>query len=328
MNTIVKMEFGSTVYGTRIPTSDVDIKGVYLPQGNDILLGRVKDAINLNTKLGSDSKNTADDKDEEYYSLQKYVNLLLEGQTVSLDMLFVPEKHIIYNDCIVWNEIQRNKDKFLHSGYSSFVGYCKTQANKYGIKGSRMNAVKKVIEYLTFLQNDVGSHKKLFQHKDVIETFVMLANDEFIKIVELLNAQKTGLEPYLEVCNRKVAFHATIKYALQTFQKIYDEYGVRSKAAESNQGVDWKALGHAVRIANQAKELLLTHNVTFPRPEADLLLQIRKGELPYKQVAELIEEGLAEIVIASEKSTLPKEPNRKWAEQLVLYCYRGVVTNE
>jgi hypothetical protein len=31
--------------------------------------------------------------------------------------------------------------------------------------------------------------------------------------------------------------------------------------------------------------------ITYPRPEAHLLLKVRKGELPYKAIAEIIEEG-------------------------------------
>lgn len=92
--------------------------------------------------------------------------------------------------------------------------------------------------------------------------------------------------------------------------------------------IDWKALMHAVRISKQAKELLLNHNVSFPRPEADLLLKIRKGEMPYQDVAELIEIGLEEIEDAALVSTLPKEPDRKWAEELVYDYYKGVVKSE
>src|ERR1700744_6582982 len=94
LDLLVKMEFGSQVYGTNLPNSDTDIKGVYIPEPKHILLATTKDAINYNTKQGSLTKNQPNDLDEEYYSLQKYLKLLCEGQTVALDMLFVPEKHI------------------------------------------------------------------------------------------------------------------------------------------------------------------------------------------------------------------------------------------
>lgn len=322
LDSIVRMEFGSVVYGTTVPSSDVDINGIYIPEARDIIMGSVKESINYNTKQGTTTKNTADDRDEKYYSLKKYINLLLEGQTVAIDMLFVPKNHHIDSEGFVWREIISNKDKFLYSGYSSFVGYCRTQANKYGIKGSRMNAVKDTIEFLTHLISISGNtHERLSRYEFQIQEWTKNLNNEFVLVEMLQNAQKTILEPYLQVCNRKVPFHSTIKYAIQVYHKIYDEYGHRAKLAQSNEGIDWKALMHAVRIANQAKELLLTHQIVFPRPEAESLLKIRKGELPYQEVAEMIEQGLQDIELAAAQSTLPEKPNYDWANELVYDTY-------
>ncbi len=83
---------------------------------------------------------------------------------------------------------------------------------------------------------------------------------------------------------------------------------------------------HAVRVASEAYELLMLHHITYPRPEAALLLQIRKGELPYQQVAELIEQGLADLGYAQSKSTLPAEPDRQWAEDFVHDRYLEHIT--
>ncbi len=40
MKTLVRMQFGSHVYGTNVPTSDHDFKAIHLPEGRDILLQR------------------------------------------------------------------------------------------------------------------------------------------------------------------------------------------------------------------------------------------------------------------------------------------------
>ncbi len=37
MRTIVQMKFGSHIYGTQLPSSDLDIKGIYLPEPKEIL---------------------------------------------------------------------------------------------------------------------------------------------------------------------------------------------------------------------------------------------------------------------------------------------------
>src|SRR3954469_7121505 len=61
--------------------------------------------------------------------------------------------------------------------------------------------------------------------------------------------------------------------------------------------------------------------ITYPCPEAALLLQIRKGELPYRQVAELLETGLERLEECQQLSTLPEAPDRAFAEDLVAECY-------
>lgn len=317
MKSIFRTEFGSHVYGTNVPTSDQDFKAVFIPDFKDIILQRAPRTINLSTKEDKNSRNTQDDIDEESFSLQEYCKLLAQGQTVALDMLFTPEKHWTRNDLVIWQELRKNKDKFLHKGTSSFVGYTKQQAAKYGIKGFRVAAIEETLKFLKTLDR----HKRLSDYSGGLAMFVEAQNSEFTKLVEIVDKGK-GVMLHLECCNRKVPFHAKIGYAVEIFQKIYDEYGARAQMAKENQGIDWKALLHAVRVSREAEELLLTGNITFPRPEKDLLLQIRKGELDYEtRVAPLIEEGLLKIEEAKEKSTLPADPDKIWIDEFVFSCY-------
>ena len=95
--------------------------------------------------------------------------------------------------------------------------------------------------------------------------------------------------------------------------------------AETGKGVDWKAMMHAVRVCHEAQELLVTHHITYPRPEAELLLRVRKGEMPYPEVAALIERGLEELEIYQAQSTLPAKPDYKAAEDLVMTVYGDIV---
>lgn len=91
--------------------------------------------------------------------------------------------------------------------------------------------------------------------------------------------------------------------------------------AESNEGIDWKALSHAVRVGNEALELLTEGWVTFPLPNALHIMKIKKGLLPYNQVAEEIEQLLVEVEIASGKSHLREEPDYEWIDDTVASVY-------
>ena len=319
MKLVVKMQFGSHIYGTNLPTSDLDYKAIYLPEPRDILLQKAKGTVHQNTNP-ENIKNQPTDVDIEYFTLQKYLELLLQGQTVALDMLFCPDQFIVGGDHLdLWREIQKNKDRFLHSGVLSFIGYCRTQANKYGIKGSRMRAIKDSLDLFSMLKKDTKLYEKV--RLENVNYDSLLTNEHINLIIHRGASGKD--EPHLEICNRKFGMRTKLQYIVETLQRIYDEYGHRAKLAESNEGIDWKALMHAVRVQCEARELLTTGSITFPRPEKDLLLKIRKGKIDYKEVAKIIEEGLDEV----EKlpSNLPDKPDKQFAEDLIFEIYKNVV---
>jgi hypothetical protein len=339
MNNILYTQFGSHIYGTNVPTSDMDFKAVFIPTAKDIVLQRAPGTIVQNTKTDKNARNTADDVDIEMFSLHRYLDLLMQGQTVALDMLFTPDSFHSKGSW-QWDYIRQHKNEFLHKGTVAFIGYAKQQAGKYGIKGTRVAALRTTLD----LFNKHEDYKKL-NHVDVFFDLLVLCysnfidyngdpldtnlnlNNEFIKLINI-KGPNNKIELHLEVCNRKIPLHATVKYAKSIFQKIFDEYGARALQAEKNEGVDWKALMHAVRVCGQAYELLSTGHITFPRPEAHILLQIRKGELQYKAVAECIEMGLEDLEKAKLKSSLRDEPNRLFASEFIEDVYSAAVLGE
>lgn len=320
MNLVYKTKFGSHLYGTNVATSDEDFKGIYIPEQRDIILQRTKKVIQLNEKHSTGTKNQAGDKDFEVFSFQEFIKLLMEGQTVALDMLFAGFHHdhmvSIYKDAMY--AIETYRTKFLHKGTSSFVGYCRTQASKYGLKGGRVAAMRAAVDFLKGLPQD----DKLEKHWETIESLSKVTEHMMVEIVEGPNQR---LLPHWDVCDRKMGQTVKVGYALEVYQKVFDAYGHRAKLAEKNENIDWKALMHAVRVCEEAKELLLTGHITFPRPEKELLLKIRKQELPYREVSEIIERGLVEVEEAKAKSTLREEPDREFADELVYEIYLNAI---
>ena len=57
MNILYRTKTGSNLYGTTLPTSDVDWKTIYLPDYNSILLGK-KIGIHTSKTNNSGDKNT------------------------------------------------------------------------------------------------------------------------------------------------------------------------------------------------------------------------------------------------------------------------------
>lgn len=322
-NTIVEILFGSKLYGTATPLSDLDIKGIYLPTVRDIVLGRSKHNISTSRSKREFEKNTPEDIDQEFFSLQEYLRLLIEGQTVALDMLFSPESFHVFKgeQYDLFKTIYQNKDRLLSRGILSFIGYARKQAGKYGIKGSRVRAVKETIEFLN------GCNSVLLlkdpEVKAELDAFVSRSS-EFIQYVQIPDMNQV-ICTYLEVCGRKFQLTNSVKYTLAILNKIYDEYGHRAKLAEVNDGIDWKALSHAVRVNFEGQELLTTGFITFPCPERKLLLDIKTGKLPYKDVELIIEKGLQDLEDAQVNSILQAKPDVQWAEDFVYDVYSDIV---
>ncbi len=317
-NLVTRIEFGSHLYGTSTPESDHDYKSVYIPTAEDILLQRVKGSTGHKVTRFEGDKNTKEDTDDESYSLQRYLSLLAEGQTVAIDMLFAPKPLVTTP---LWDEIRANKDRLLTKKSVAFVGYCRTQANKYGIKGSRVAAAKAASEFFKKAVTLLGTTAKV---RDTYPEVLASDNPEHIKIVTL-DTTPGCTETFVDCCNRKVGFTNTAKAAYDVYSRIYENYGNRARLAETNEGVDWKALSHAIRVAWEAIDLLQTGKIVFPLADAEHILAVKRGVIPYDKVAEEIEDLLVATEQAAAKSTLRDEPDYEWIDALVAREYLKAV---
>jgi hypothetical protein len=311
---ILTVKHGSHLYGTSTPQSDTDFKGVHLPSGRGILLGRAEDVIDRGTNNTS-AKNTADDTDYQSYSLQKFLMMLSKGDTVATEMLFTPYPE--QQDARIWMDIYNNRDKFLNRDCKGFVGYCVRQAAKYGIKGSRMNAIQDMLNFLKGRQR--GDRMSTIE----AELHDWSAGREHVMWHNIPNPNGSD-NWHLDVCDRKVSMNLGIGAAIDIWTRIWDNYGARARAAMTNDGIDWKAVSHAVRVARQALELLQTGIITFPRPDAEELLAIKLGQLDYESVVAPLLEDLVAQVQASD-SVLPEKSDHEFIDAFVLKYYEGQV---
>lgn len=331
MNRILEMKYGSHLYGTNTPNSDLDFKGIYLPSAREIILHSYKEVVSKKRPKAHGERNTKDDIDLEYLSFDRFMNLLCDGQTMALDMLFGFNEA----DCInVGKEIMPNlfakRSEFLNKNVNAFVGYARQQAAKYGVKGSRMDALKATLAVL----NELPDGDRLLNYEGALSALVQstaglisLEKSPLVEIV-MINGPRGFPEPHLHVAGRKVSFHATVKYAKSIYGKVFDGYGARAYKASLSGGRDYKALSHAIRVNGEARELLETGRITFPRPDAAFLLEVKTEQVPFEQIAEVIEEGLASLIEAQDRSNLRAEPNRELAADIVFDIYNRVVKGD
>lgn len=319
MRKIVTIRFGSHLYGTATAASDIDLKSIFVSDGDDILMQRVKDNISTHREKAMGEKNVAGEIDEESISLQRFLQMSAEGQTMAIDMLFAPEWSYIAPPEPEWIEIIANRHRLLTRKSAAFVGYCQKQANKYGIKGSRVAAAREALRQVDGMIDRYDGTKKLGDFSIAIKG--LAAAHEHMAVVPIKQSNDEMLDHW-EVGGRKLSYKATLRYAHDVLTIIVEEYGQRALMAERQEGVDWKALSHAVRVGHEALELLRTGHVTFPLPTAARVLNIKMGRSSYQGVATEIETLMAEVTQAAAISPLPDQPDYAWIEQFVCRVYR------
>lgn len=297
---IMKCLFGSHLYGLDTPTSDLDYKGIAFQSNKDFILNGPRKHIEYSSTGKNDSKNSYEDIDIEIYTIHGFLKHALDGQTVAMDMLHCPDDKLIETS-YHWNFIRKNRSKFYSKNIDSFISYALGQASKYGIKGSRLNDAKLVLDWIDNKIELYGDckisqvHCSDFPKGEHIS--VTVDNSPFV---------------IFEVCNRKIQSTVKLSYAKEIVQKFYDNYGERARLAANNDSIDWKAVSHAFRAAYQTKELFLEGTITFPLKDAEFIKKVKYGELSYNDIAPILEDLIDEIKDIKEKCSLPEESDKEF----------------
>lgn len=315
MKTLVKMKFGSHLYGTNTPKSDLDFKGIFQATIEEIILKKDKHVIYESTKKSSAGyRNSPDDIDLEYKELREFLREAMAGQTYALDMLFSP-RNMWIETSPEWEFIVNNKAKLLSKNVQPFLGYIRQQTAKYGLKGARLSELQRVLKYF----EDKPEKDLVGAHIEGLEL------SEFVSVCEITNERPNGeraiTEKYLEVLGRKFQFKAQICNVLRPLRKFDEEYGGRSRAAAKNEGVDWKAVSHAFRCSYQLIELAQNQHIEFPLKERDFLKEVKTGMIPWLDLQDKLSNLMEVSFKALENSSLPAEPDRKFWEDFIISTY-------
>ncbi len=307
---IVEMIFGSHLYGTDTPESDRDYKGIVLPAREEVLLGRIPNTLSSSTG-DNKLKNTKGDIDRDWYSLHYFIKLACAGETCVLDMLHAPENMLIQSSPI-WDEIMEYRSLFYTKSLKALVGYARRQASRYGIKGSRVNAMQIAMDALS------GD-----QEKRLVDIWSTLPTSDHIHKVDEVPYK------FYQIAGRKFVERMKVGEVKNIIVNNYEKYGARARDAAENKNVDWKALSHAIRATIEIIEILEDGTITFPLKEAKYLRKVKLGQLDYAtEVAPALEKLIRQCELLAEKSTLPDKVNKGFWDRFILDALNQHVFNK
>lgn len=335
---LATIRFGSHLYGTNTPASDIDFKSIHVPSERGILLGKPEEVLHFGTKAnksGSDAgywsgtprPNTSTDVDHDSLSLAKFFGMLKDGDMNAIELLFAPDL-CVEQTSPDWNYITSPeiRKRLIDRKCTGFVGYCQGQATRYGVRASRVDSLTSLIN---------GIHAAAERHPLRLDARISECVDDLVRLLEGNPAtawvrRNSGHTPgllHISVCDRLAAVTEKMSQLLDIANGALRKYGRRSIAASASGGYDFRALSHAIRVGREAVELLTTSQITFPVASADELIAIKAARLSGPEVLKILDATLTELASASEKSTLPENVDWELCEATQMRIYANQISN-
>ena len=305
---------GSYSYGTNNENSDIDIRGITLNRKSDLI------------GMTSFEQYVDDNTDTCIYSFNKIINLLLNCNPNTIELLGLKQEHYLYlND--IGKELINNKKLFLSKrAIQSFGGYASAQLRRL------QNALARD----SYPQEEKEKH--IYNSvKNAMNTF----NDRYQEF------QEGSLKIYTDKSNRtdmkkEIFVDANLKhYPLRDYKNIwaemnnivkdYDKIGKRNSKKDDNH-LNKHAM-HLIRLFMMAIDILEKEEInTYRKNEHQLLLSIRNGEYQNNdgsfknEFYEMISDYEKRLDYAGKNTSLPDKPDIKAVEEFVISVNERVVT--
>ncbi|WP_298517037.1 nucleotidyltransferase domain-containing protein [uncultured Kordia sp.] len=315
---------GSRAYGLDTPTSDTDIRGVFvLPKTMYYSLDYVGQ-INNETN------------DIVYYELRKFIELCAKNNPNILELLNVSEDCILYKDPL-FDKIKL--DTFLSKQCEkSFANYAFTQIKKArGLEKKIVNPMEKerksVLDFCFVYENDTSIPLKDFlTHKNIQQEHCGITNIPHLK--DCHNLYHNENIPYKGIIRSELANELALssipkgeetigmlffnKDGYSSYCKKYKEYWnwvekrneERYKTTVSHgKNYDSKNMMHTFRLLRMAKEIASESTIHVKRPDREFLLDVKHGKYEYDELVTWATELKTELESLYANSTLPERPD-------------------
>jgi predicted nucleotidyltransferase len=114
-------------------------------------------------------------------------------------------------------------------------------------------------------------------------------------------------------------------YANEQLRRLLKERGGKDcnrPFLEEQFGYDTKYAMTMLRLLYECKELIETANITFPNPNKELLINVRKGKYKLYEIEQMTQQLETEILVAKENSVLPEEVDRELISWIITKVYQ------
>lgn len=329
---------GSRSYGLDTPSSDTDIKGVFiLPK--DIFYG-----LEYVPQVSNESNDIV------YYELKRFVELLERNNPNMLELLCTPEEKVLYKHPLM--RLLKQEMFVSKLCEQTFANYAFTQIKKaYGLEKKIMQPMSKerksVLDFcFVYANSKVTPVKEFLQEKELLQEKAGLAGIAYMKdcyklfysehnsyagIIKKENANEVALSsvpkgemPIAMLYFNKDGYSACCKQYLDYWNWVgkrnEDRY---NKTMMHGKKYDAKNMMHVFRLLLVAKEVALEGKINVFRKDRDFLLSIKQGGFEYDELIQRAEALKEELPSLYRWSTLIDKPDRQLVEQTLIDIRKG-----
>jgi len=337
---------GSRAYGTSLPTSDVDIRGVFIQPLEDIFKYGYIDQIN-------DTKN-----DIIFYELKRFLNLVGKNNPNIMELLNAPEENIQFKDPIYDLVLEKGMSLISKDCKMTFAGYAIQQIKKARGLNKKMNweesEMKRrgALDFCYVLDEgknvpfdewskkfrssadtalDVQKHFALSNIDHAHDVYAMydmsnlstgrgIVTGEDAMDIHLTSIPKNShFLGYLTFNKDGYSLHCKRYKEYQVWLENRNKDRVKMNKAHGKQ-YDSKNMMHTYRLLNMSLEIANDHEINVRRSDRELLklMKIRKGEFEFDDLIVDAEKMIIEMDLAYESSTLPLKADLNVIRELEL----------
>ena len=331
-NMLVKHYAGSHAYGTSLPTSDVDFRGLFCA-----------DPVNIRTpwftveeiELPPDQE-----EDTKFYEVSNFMKLLMDQNPNIIETMWVSQEDIVF-DSDPYQYLRSQREKLLSSKVAfTFSGYAVSQLkrikghNKW-INSPQAEEPPRQTDFVSLIQwfgNDKRFKIDLTEFLNdfrlipyggnifglvPVQGYTTFSNDFTLNTTFEDEHHSVGLPLAIVKFNKSEYNLAKEKWSQYwSWKKNRNE---KRSELEEKFNMDTKHAMHLVRLLRMGEEILSEGIVKVKRPDAEELLSIRNGAWTYEELIEYAEEKdnyIREVLYKA--SQLRKNPDIKFAAKLLM----------
>lgn len=284
---------GSHAYGTNIPTSDIDIRGIYL-NPEDEIFGIKPDSEQI----------TIPNEDVTIYSIKKMFHLLLQCNPNTIEILGLRPQDYLFLSPAGQMVLDESHIFLSKKAINTFGAYAKAQLNRLVNKSGRAREAA--------AENETRSLSKVIQHLKAKESLNNIKVEYIKNKPTIFINESMPIDQFCRVAQDLLNVHNDYRPSVRNSKAI--EHGKLSKH-----------MMHLIRLYIMGIDILEKHEIiTYRADEHDLLMSIRNGEYleeDKKTISsrfnELLHDYTARFEAAAEATTLPEVPDYDAANRLL-----------